>query len=358
VKSGLSPEATGARRLGEHLFRLAGRLRGPAAASEARRLAAILRIVDEVPKAHSAEQALRVAVTGLRDGIEFDGATGFLFEPAENRLVPTVVVGSHVDLIPDFSFDHGVGLSSWVVKTRRPVLLAALRRDAEMPDTDRPSSFLSVPFIEGDKVIGVLNLAHRRAGAFASADRDFVLLASRFVVPTLRERRAAEVSSVAHTESVDPLVSRRQLEMRLQEAERACRRGQKSFAVVGLCFQDVPPGTAEGGTPADLGLGHAVDGYLNRLSANGQFACRLGPDTVAILLPHVTSQEAWRVATELRQHVLAECLPPGDGRSLQIASVIYPHDAGSAPELIARMESILGAGGEPTPAPASRVACA
>lgn len=353
VESGLQPTSSQARRLSEHLFRLAGKLNGPATVAEARRLAAVLRILDEVPGAVSGEEALRIAVTGLRDGLEFDSATGFLYEAEESRLIPSVVVGSHVDLIPDFAFDHGVGISSWVAKTRRPVLLAALRRDAEVPDSARPSSFLSIPMIEGEDLVGVLNLAHRRPGAFAPADREFVLLAGRFVAPVLC--RAGLPGSPLLGQEEEMLASRRQLEVRLLEAEHASRRGQQSFALVGLCLQGPLPDGRARGVPRELG--HAVDGYLNRLRGEGGLACRLGPEAIAVLLPHVTSQEAWRVASELREHLVTECRPEQNGRSLQVASVVYPHDAASAPEVMERVEHILGLdGGRPLPA-ATRVAC-
>ena len=66
---------------------------------------------------------------------------------------------------------------------------------------------------------------------------------------------------------------------------------------------------------------------------------------------------AGAVASELREHLVTECNPEGNGRLLQVASVVYPHDAASAPEVMERVEHILGLdGGRPLPA-ATRVAC-
>jgi hypothetical protein len=357
LDSGFETGSPQARRLSEHLFRLAGRLNGPAMASEARRLAAVLRILNEVPRAESEEGALRDAVTALRDGLEFQSATGFLYGKAENRLVPAVVVGSHVDLIPDFCFDHGVGLSSWVAKTRRPVLLAALRRDAEMPETDRPSSFLSIPLIDDENLIGVLNLAHCRSGAFTPADRDFVVLASRFVVPTLRRLR--EPGSTSDAAGFGGKIgSRRQLEVRVLEAERASERGQKSFALVGLTLHPGSPGSPSAQTHPGAGLARAVDGYLRRLNGEDRVVCSLGSGAIAVLLPHVTSQEAWRIVADMREHLVAECAPHQSECSLQIASVVYPRDVSNAPEMISRVENILGIGGGRSPAVTPRLAWA
>src|SRR5262249_57351087 len=128
-------------------------------------------------------ELLAEMVEALRPAVPFEGATGFVFE--NDRLSPVVVAGSHVDLIPDIHFDCGAGFSSWVAKTRRPVLLSAFREDPIGVPVERPASFLSVPLLIEDDLVAVLNFAHRRPGTFTAADRDLVLLAGRIAAPAL-----------------------------------------------------------------------------------------------------------------------------------------------------------------------------
>jgi GAF domain-containing protein len=180
---------------GARLIALASRLEkraksAPTASARAsRRLAALLHV-----RAHAetaAQGALLQALAALRDALGYERATAFFFDARTDRLVPAAIAGGHVDLIPDIVFDHGEGFSSWVAKTRRPVLLSAFREEPDMPLTDRPASFLSVPVQEGASFLGVLNFAHRAPGAFTTADRDLAVLAGRLVAAGVERARAA-----------------------------------------------------------------------------------------------------------------------------------------------------------------------
>jgi len=168
------------------LDRLASRLKRPASAREILRLAALLRIRARASSGpRPGRELLGEVVEALRPAIPFEGATAFLFERDPDRLLPVVVQGSHVDLIPDIHFDCGAGFSSWVAKTRRPVLLSSFREDPIGVPVERPASFLSVPLLVENDLVAVLNFAHRRPGTFTIADRDLVLLAGRIAAPAL-----------------------------------------------------------------------------------------------------------------------------------------------------------------------------
>jgi GAF domain-containing protein len=133
----------------------------------------------------------------LRKAVAFEQATAFVCTAGDGRLSPLVVEGAHVDLIPDIAFDHGAGFSSWVAKSRRPVLLSTDREEFDAAGEGRPGSFLSVPLLAEDELVGVLNLAHSRPGAFTGADRDFVVLAGRLAAAALRRLRQAPAAPAA-----------------------------------------------------------------------------------------------------------------------------------------------------------------
>jgi GAF domain-containing protein len=166
--------------------KIAARLRRSGSAREMARLAALWRVRGSASGPREVRELLGEIVEALRPAIPFEGATAFVYEKDSARLTPVVVAGSgHVDLIPDIHFDCGAGFSSWVAKTRRPVLLSAFREDPIGVPVERPASFLSVPLLVDDELVAVLNFAHRRPGTFTTADRDLVLLAGRLVAPAL-----------------------------------------------------------------------------------------------------------------------------------------------------------------------------
>jgi GAF domain-containing protein len=174
-----------AERAAAELDKVAARLRRAGTAREVLRVAALFRVKSRASAAREVRGLLGELVEALRPAVPFEGATAFLFEKDAARLVPVVVAGSHVDLIPDIHFDCGAGFSSWVAKTRRPVLLSSFREDPIGVPVERPASFLSVPLLIEDDLVAVLNFAHRRPGTFTTADRDLVLLAGRLAAPAL-----------------------------------------------------------------------------------------------------------------------------------------------------------------------------
>lgn len=188
-----------AERAAVELDRMAARLGGRSAvARDTLRLAALIRIRGRACEPREVRDLLAEMVAALAPAIPYESATAFVYERGSAQLVPVAVQGSHVDLIPDIHFDCGAGFSSWVAKTRRPVLLSSFREDPNgVPVVERPASFLSIPVLVEDEVVGVLNFAHRRPGTFTTADRDLVLLAGRLVAPALAPRPwSAETSSL------------------------------------------------------------------------------------------------------------------------------------------------------------------
>src|SRR5262249_37911747 len=100
---------------------------------ETPRLSVLAEIATLVRESATASDALSRALELLRGAIEFESATCFLCDAETEQLRPVVTSGRHVDLIPDVQFDLGQGLSSWIARARRPVLLSGLKGDLDDP---------------------------------------------------------------------------------------------------------------------------------------------------------------------------------------------------------------------------------
>ncbi len=159
----------------------------------------------------------------LEELVEFEFAALFINDETEQKLQAVASKGHVVDLIQPVSFDMGNGLSAWVAKQKRPILLSDLHRGKS--DEESPlRSFLSIPLLLGDRLIGVMNFGHGRAGAFTRHDLHVLTIAGAQLGVIIE--RALYFSRLSDTN--------RQLEERnrqLAEAQQALLRHERLAAL-------------------------------------------------------------------------------------------------------------------------------
>ncbi len=116
--------------------------------------------------------------------VEFSRASLFLLNINTQQMEEIVSIGKKVDLIDSIRFDAGLGLSAWVAKEKRPILLSNLRKKK---GGDGIRSFLTVPCLLKGELFGVMNFGHIKAYVFEPEDIEFLTLAS-FPVTLCLER--------------------------------------------------------------------------------------------------------------------------------------------------------------------------
>jgi transcriptional regulator with GAF, ATPase, and Fis domain len=107
--------------------------------------------------------------------VEFSHASLFLLDREAGQMREVASVGKKVDLIDFVRFEAGAGLSSWVAKEKRPIVLSNLHRRR---GGEKIKSFLAMPLILDQEVFGVMNLCHVMAQAFEQHDVQFLTLIS------------------------------------------------------------------------------------------------------------------------------------------------------------------------------------
>jgi GAF domain-containing protein len=103
--------------------------------------------------------------------IDFRSASLFLVSLETGVLNEVARIGRSVELISFVKFDMGMGFSAWVAKEKRPVVLNNLRKDH---DDSNIKSFMSVPMVFKDELMGVINFAHDEANSFTERDMQIV----------------------------------------------------------------------------------------------------------------------------------------------------------------------------------------
>jgi GAF domain-containing protein len=94
----------------------------------------------------------------------------------------------------------GQGISGWVAQNRKPLFVRVKTDAREVAHTGQDvynsDSFITVPLIHGDRVVGVLNLSNKAAGLpFDQLDLDRATLTSSLLAMTLGAQDVAERSA-------------------------------------------------------------------------------------------------------------------------------------------------------------------
>ncbi len=120
--------------------------------------------------------------------VDFRSASLFLSPKKGGQVEEVCTVGRRVDLIDFVNFDMGSGISAWVAKHGRAIVLNNLRKSKGGTHT---KSFISVPMVFAKEIIGVINLAHDEPDSFSKRDIEIVSIAAS-IIALLAERLAHE----------------------------------------------------------------------------------------------------------------------------------------------------------------------
>ncbi|MCF7802866.1 MAG: GAF domain-containing protein [Candidatus Marinimicrobia bacterium] len=104
-----------------------------------------------------------------RQVIPFERSTLYLWDSRTEQLEQVASIGEEIELAQLFKFTRGSGMSAWTAHVKRPIILGDIRRNGTY-DGETIHSFLSVPLMLNDSLIGVLNCGHPETNAFDDND--------------------------------------------------------------------------------------------------------------------------------------------------------------------------------------------
>ncbi|MEW6015980.1 MAG: GAF domain-containing protein [Candidatus Zixiibacteriota bacterium] len=109
----------------------------------------------------------------IQEIVAFESATLYLYDKKRKRLDEMVSLGERVEPIDFVQFEVGSGITAWAARQKKPVLLSNIRNLDRPPEKTR-SSFLSIPLLVAEELIGAVNFAHTLPDFFR--DKDLKLL--------------------------------------------------------------------------------------------------------------------------------------------------------------------------------------
>jgi transcriptional regulator with GAF, ATPase, and Fis domain len=133
--------------------------------------------------------------------IDFRSASLYAYSKESGTLEEICNIGRKVDLIDFVKFEMGSGISAWVAKHGRCIILNNLRKSKGGTHT---KSFLSVPIVFAKEIIGVVNLAHDETDSFSKRDSEIVSIAAS-IMALLVERISREKIIAGYTRQIASL---------------------------------------------------------------------------------------------------------------------------------------------------------
>jgi diguanylate cyclase (GGDEF)-like protein len=281
--------------------------------------------------------AFRAALEQICQAVPFENATLFVLDRDTHTLVEAATVGERIDLIGHVRFDRGLGFSSWVAQSRKPVLLNDLHREggSEAPTV---RSFLAVPILVSGDLVGVINLSHSRPGAFdeESAKRIALMMLPVSAMVT-RQVLLREAERLGTTDEATSLFNKRAFDRSLEnEMGKAKRYGHKLSVVV----LDVGA-SRERGTAVRTQVLSDMGKALKRAARGSDCVARYGEDEFRILLPHTDTPEALIAAHRLRSLVEKQATARRRKVTVNIGVASFPADGQDPSSLNTRAERAL-----------------
>ncbi len=238
------------------------------------------------------------------------------------------------------------GLTYTVAKHGDAIVVQNMRIHPLFADTpsDWEGSIVGLPLKIGNRVVGVMNVAHQESNAFTESDlRLLRLLGDQAAIAIANARLHDLVKHQARTDPLTGLANRRALDQRLDIEMRRASRYQRTFSVIMMDLDGFKRVNDTYGHPAGDQTLKLIAQCLQKVVRDTDFLARYGGDEFALLLPETDHTVAQQVGEKLKK-ALNKC--PSEhikelNLSMSIGIASFPQDAASVEDLIANADQCL-----------------
>lgn len=106
----------------------------------------------------------------LCEVLSFDAAAIYLYDQRRQKLKLVATIGEPEEPLGFLPLGEGEGLSGWVAKNKKPILLSHRPISREHSSRRFFATFLSVPLLAGNQLIGALNICCEAPGAISDEE--------------------------------------------------------------------------------------------------------------------------------------------------------------------------------------------
>ncbi len=287
----------------------------------------------------------------LATGADFLGAASgslMLVDESGQILRITASRGLNEQLSKSLHIKMGDGIAGRVASTGAPIVVNDIETDSRVATTNRPryktKSFVSVPFRQGERIIGVLNLSDKESNdIFTENDLQLLTLLlgqGSMVLERIKSQHEAEL--LTNLSAVDPatnLYNRSFLDKRLTEEVNRSQRQSLEFTIIMIELDYLNLYTSLCGPAAGAAAIKKNVAAITRSARQMDVICSYNSEIFCVILPGTLKGDALPVAERVRKacarlHIPGvESLPTGKlSSSIGIAS--FPADSETVEGLI------------------------
>jgi len=257
-------------------------------------------------------------------------------------------------VLPPFTAKlDSAGISSWIVRNRKPVFIKSWSQETEQLPFEAGTlgaateSAISVPLIAKNKIVGVMSVQALERNAFdANHLRLLTSIASQAALALENARLHTTVNEQAQRDPLTGVYHHGRFIDKLRATlDQALRQGE----TVGLIMLDIDRFKQYNDT-----YGHLVGDDVLRCTVRAiednlkstDIVGRWGGEEFGVVLPGVSRTQARLIADRIRETVANNILQDRQGRSIPSPTVsqgiaLYPEDAQELEELIDKADSAL-----------------
>ena len=309
-------------------------------------LEALLDAAAGILAADSLQETLGRIAHHLHALLDYDDLTVYEVDDAGTRLRPVFAVGTWVAEVMADPLAVGEGITGWAVRNRRTRNVPNTRLDplaSRVAGTDdEDESFVCVPLMAHDRVVGALNV-YRNGAQRPFGDAE-VAVVERFATMAAlaydSARQRDTLREQAATDWLTGVLNHRGCQERLRRDVEAAAATRRPLSVVVIDLDHFKRiNDSHGHAEGDKALAAAA-AKLRGVVRDTDAAGRLGGEEFVLVLPGVDGEAAAEAAERARAALAAVVV---HGRPLESSAGVasYPDDATDAAELLERADAAL-----------------
>ena len=302
---------------------------------------------------------LETTLASAKQIVDYDTCFIFLVEPGERRMTVKAVQGYDLSLI-DYNFALTNGLLSIIVKNRQvlvfsgqpPLQGSLFSRPLEnkiFPDGCKihldSDSFLGLPMVIEDRVIGVVLFSSLRENAFSTYDRHVLSIMCNHVAASIAEAQAhAQVEKMAVTDGLTGIFNHRRFQERLSEEFARIGRHPEPFSLLLIDIDFFKKINDTFGHPAGDAVIKLVTKTLVKMVRKIDIVARYGGEEFVVLLLKSDADQAFQMAERIRKAVETASIQWQGKKitaTISIGVAAQPEDATRREDLIAYADKAL-----------------
>ncbi len=309
-------------------------------------LSVLYRVSQMISSALEPDELYHVLIDAVVKTLGFQEFALLVYNPHIKKLEVKVAYGfKDNEKVKSLSFDLGEGISGQVAQSKELVYIQDTSKDPlylhYKGEKMEEGSFLALPIISYQRLLGVMNFSRPTVDGFSSMDINLLSsLASQVAVALENTQLYAKMKELSVTDELTQIYNRRHFQNMLQmEWKRAKRFGRN----VSLLMIDVDHFKKYNDTHGHVQGDVALQEIASILASNIRevdTVARYGGEEFALILTHTNLEEATLVSEKLRH--LVECASLKQGRAtISVGISNYPELAHSIEELINQADMAL-----------------